>query len=839
MNKNLIHKFIIFSFASVLLFSCKEDLDLISSQDTLSDDRIRVTGSIKEENSVSSRGEKYIAKGNIDDGVYNLVYPTSSSYMSKVFADVTFGNSEDPTTGFVTYEKEGKIKDLKWDDIYFSSSTATSPFYLHNLDKSQIKTLSFSSSHEIIYYLKEDTKYIAAPLDSIHGTNDIIGGYLSSKKNATSLNFDMYHGLSLLRLHLRVFGADDEYFIDLSDAKIYISDIYTQLNELRFENFNGTFRTTAKPSSLKDDLVIVGKVNNEERTWNEECTHYDLENNVKKYTSYDFILPPQTLSTGPDRPRLVIEIPTENVTGKVSDKGKISKFSGPLPDLMFNSPISGDSEGLDSYATFQFLTGKRLTLTANLNSPDTELYFLPAQVEGWTSQREYLTLQQAGIYTLSDFQNLIFDYQKGYKNKLEQFGYIYTPATDIELDKEYEKNYVFQFWRNITLKKSNILNSMDLNYNDPEINFTFFFNGCTISIEEDNGEIIKLSGAEGQQTLYNLVTGNDTEFKYIKSTKDFTDMLAAMNIYDKATLGQYGIYDPFENTWDFDIKESFEIPIDDIFQKLNRTIFSKTYFLNLNDNIIKIKFPDNSILEIDKNNMNFLTRILEIRSFGIYSANDVELLKILYNNHYSYKKILSLFGEYSEDTDKWTFWLFRDITVDSQYVCGALRPDGDLKPDYSFKYSTWPKDDYNKTLTITSQYQTLAYKLESLYNSRNLYTIFSGKGEIQSASNKFENLVKAYQNKNDITLWLYGNYNVQDNCWNFIIDFFSVDYSDLKGCMIPNEEEGFLNFKFKFKSSFVVLNSPTNDSYYNYQRLTGEEGEQILYEMVTGTYKSN
>lgn len=803
--------------AIVWLTSCTDETGVETVVPDADDVAITVEATLDATTQTTPSRVSYLEEGIVDEGTYYLYFESNykGGMASWSRAKVTFGHPEAPTSGFAVKENaDGKVKELKWTEILNKSTLS---FMLTNVDAKYVSSYTTSSNDPTVTLNttgENISPYVMGPLDTVNGTNDLLGGQaVSPSYNAKVLKINLYHRMALARVNIKVYPADDNHIINLENAKVYITNLYPKVYRISAKTGSVNLYKQSNESPVNMEMVVPGEIK-----WHEIASVEDEENPYTIYSSVDFVLPPQTLLTGTSHPKLVVEIPMEDVTGSESHEGQIQTYSSDLPVVMFRDSEDESGDDLGAAFNLQFIAGNRLNITATINSPETELYFAPVKVESWVSKSSHnVSCDQAGIYTPDDFYKLIEKFQAEDYAGLEHFGY-----------RMADGRFVFQFWGNMTLEKELIEASMTA-----DIPFIFNFSGFRVTVD-DNGNEQELTGNFGQTELVGIVTGKTMAPRVIKSAEDFIKVLGYLEDGEPQNALEHGYYYDYSDTWEFEITERFTVDIADIFGKLNPENVQSTINFNFNGNEMTIKFGDNRLYVL--RHSGILNRFIRF-SPGIIDASDFNFLVDMYKHYYpAYPDILKMFGTKNPeiDDDPWEFTFLNSMTIPGDNIFMQMIPR-DGYPDYSIKTS-------NVTVTISSGEFTQAYNLNN--NSTNagyIYKFMSGTGAMTSYSN-LTSLTNYYSQNNPISMWQYGYFDSSANKWVFTLDFsYSssyLTYTNLFNKMIPDTSTGHEDFMFVItgNNSIRVSSVPSSTS-TTYIVLQGEEGAQTLYDIVTGVYE--
>lgn len=452
----------------------------------------------------SRAGEEgeYIDEGPVKNGIYYMTYlrAPQSNYDNYNVAEVDFHKNEEftPGIGMVTVTENGKTEGLKWDDV---GGGATPTFFLDNV-KPELATTG-STKTEIVFDLDKrgEIPYKAAIFDSIHGRNDLLWGSKVESRGTKTINFDLHHYMSRVKVHVTVDKTNEaeEGDLDISKATVEISSINQY--PLSFNRLDGSL----KLDSLNEDesnygdvystLTLVDKgngwiyPNNSDGTvdgdTSDDDTTGDSENgdaaDKKKevYITQDFVLPPQGLLTNERRPRLTIKL----------ENGRV--YSGILPHAM---EIYDENQKEVSFpATLYFLKEHILTIRTIITEEPPELKFMPVWVVEWVDKGEFsLEAHQAGIYTAQEFYSLIGYYNgaglddktdESNEYQLSRYGQ-FNMGSNVD-GQESKPQWNFDFFRSVTLDYDEIHGNM-VPVEGKKNDFTFNYNGYSVSINRKN-----------------------------------------------------------------------------------------------------------------------------------------------------------------------------------------------------------------------------------------------------------------------------------------------------------------------------------------------------------------
>ena len=367
----------------------------------------------------------YQASGKVSSGTYYLTYTARDK--AKAVAEAKFG---DPETG----EENGIVTLPSGDRLLwkFITDESVSTFCLDNVPKSgdgDGTTVTFGS---------DNNPFKAGLFDDDGGTNDLLWGTRDVSRNAENIHFDLHHNMSRVRVQVTVNRKNStEGALNLDDAEVKITSlIHTPRS---FNRLDGTLALGEDPDY--DDLVLADRTIG----WNNDLDK--SEGDTEMRTTYDFVLPPQTLSDE-NRPRLVITLADGSV------------YSGILPHAMeINSP-----EYKNPYpVALSFLKEHILTLRTEITEAPPSLSFMPVTVVEWIDRGSFtLEGHQAGIYTTKDFEDLLHWWDEYNEDQLARYGLL----------EDDGKKWMFSFWGPIDVKSADIKGKMKVT-GDTDYHFRF------------------------------------------------------------------------------------------------------------------------------------------------------------------------------------------------------------------------------------------------------------------------------------------------------------------------------------------------------------------------------
>lgn len=837
----------------LLAVSCRDD-DLMGGDDGHDPDVIRLSASLA--GNINTRNS-YIAEGDINSGTYLLLYPRpgSSSYVNH--ASVDFGAEEGPTTGFAYfYNAAGERKDLKWKHVYNEGATKQT-FRLCNVD-TNLYTIYADGHWEHLRFNKKDVvnPYVASPLDTINATNDLLYGEADGSRSTGKLMFnDMRHVMSLLKINIEVFTAQDGFQMNLDNAEVTITNISTELGAFDMRDpflfeYNTSTSTSANtggyqhyPSYYRNiqDVKLVDPqdpdinwaTNHPGKVSEKYEDHFD--NHV--YETMKWIVPPQSVPTksGYDWPYLEVRVPWEDATNSPGPQ-EYKIFRGRIPGVMFQYDEYGNLNSTPEFLSFK--GGHQINITAQINSPETDLTFAPVTIEAWISKGSYtITTQQAGIYSKTDFKNAARLFTAGHIDQLERYG-----SVDNDLCS-------LQIWGNLFLDQDEITGCMSSVAGNTDFTerFEFVFNGYTVTLTKKDpvtGEDVKvkeLDGAVGQQELYNLVTGRHVDdYKAINSPEDFLAALDFINAdpVNKEDLKVYGYFNNMDNTYSLDIRSNITLNIDDIFQKLPRKVLGyDILFVEDLNKTVTVNLAPGVTLEARETDIIDKLRQVVLKApiaNGFYDNESMIFMAECYNNYaYSYPDLLKLYGTVASD-GTWTFYhkassvASYQFTVMGDYLYASMMPGGpNNNPPYKYSYT-----GSNSDITFEGEYITVSGGNRGIST---WYNITSG----QSKTTDLATTASYYNSKSTQSLFNNCGY-FKDAMWHFPLDptYTSEDFNTLFGKMIVDYENKKWDYEITWEGDFTVTGVPLENGSDETEDITLSfpEDQKVLQSITNGTY---
>ena len=432
---------------------------------------INVSASIKGQ--TGTRG--YQEKGKILEGTFYLSYPISEEAYD--IATVNFYDG----TGFITVRSGG---DLTWQKVGGVSNDVA--FYLDNLSPDN------GDLSAMIIDLSGDTRYSAGLFDYVDGRNDLLWGSASVARQSTNiLSMQLIHCMAMVNVEITVDASDETSLgLDLSDATVEITNLIH--DPQAYDRHSGRLSLAENPElSAYQPLTFVSN-DHEQNGWKMIEEKIDGQEGKTKYTTRDYVLPPQDLLETVERPRLKIHVPTED--------GGIRTFSGVIPRAMTVVMQDGTSIPM----SLSFLRGHVLTLTVTMTPEKMELEFMPVTVVDWVYKGDYsLSGGEAGVFKSENFNRLLDAIaalkEAGVSGEdprvatyLQEFAY-----------KDRNGVWIFDIFANLTLEYDDIYGV----FAGVPIDYRFEFNGKTIIVEKD-GEPLELRDNTGAETFKAMLDGN-------------------------------------------------------------------------------------------------------------------------------------------------------------------------------------------------------------------------------------------------------------------------------------------------------------------------------------------
>lgn len=413
----------------------------------------------------------------ITEGLYYLSYPKPDPNNEYNVATVDFdefGNG----IGVITVPP---ASELRWLSV---GGGSTPTFYLDNVDPA----LNTETTDSVNIVFGAENPYVAGVFDGDFGSNDLLWGSKMESRNTGTINFDLHHNMSRVRVIIEVDNTDamNETRIDLSNATVKLTSI--NQTPISFNRLDGTLELNTDEESKAENYTPLTLISPDEtdRTWKE--TSESDDGNILTYTTKDFVLPPQSLLENTDRPKLEITLPNGDV------------YSGILPNAML--VLSETTGGLDYPVVLSFLKEYILTIHTVITQEPPSLSFMPVYVVQWVDKGTFdMEAHQAGIYTADEFYKMTQYYSAGNAYQLDRYGELH------EEDGE-EPHWTFVFFHSVMLDFNKIRGSMIPGTNGMK-DFNFEFTNYGISVY--NGDV-ETAVSVTPQELFNIVSNPNAPF---------------------------------------------------------------------------------------------------------------------------------------------------------------------------------------------------------------------------------------------------------------------------------------------------------------------------------------
>lgn len=328
----------------------------------------------------------------ITSGIYYMTYPNASDLNTYSVCTVNFHDGFGFTS---TWEN----KDLKWEEVgALTTSDTHTNFFLDN-----VAPPDENNPHATeIFFTESYHPFDAAVYDGDGGPNDLLwGSTLVDLYTSADISIGLHHNLSRVSVIVTVDNTlTGTQEIKFDQGSVKITNVIKK---------GKSFNRTNGRVSLGDDyealeLAVDGN-------W-KSVSKDETEPNISYYTTQNFVLPPQALSTGEMRPRLVLDVPQSD--------GTIRSYSGVIPRVMM---VDG------SPATMAFDPEKNLTLRVKISQDKLRIESIVAYVQDWVNKGSFVvSANSAGILSDKDFLDLLAVYQTGVYNDIRQFGYLDTSS---------------------------------------------------------------------------------------------------------------------------------------------------------------------------------------------------------------------------------------------------------------------------------------------------------------------------------------------------------------------------------------------------------------------------
>ena len=431
-------------------------------------DAIRIKASMADE--LATRG--VITSGDVKSGTFYIMFTRKSTSQFDI-EPVLFDKSVMDSQGYVP-------SGLQW------SLIKNNVFYMDNVPPainkgSDVENVVFGSDNPFVagmvvpdVEIEED--YVAS--------NDLLWGTETPPTNANAIAFNLHHAMSKLKVQVTVDNTNavgDQY--DLTNAEVTLSNIITK--PATYNRKNGNISLGDKPEYETITLVDMAEGGNG-LDWCETRVDSDDPENKVIYTTFDCIVPPQSLDAGEYRPKLTIKVKTKDYPD-----GKV--YSGYLPHSMELVEAGPQAAPM----TLSFLREHYLTIRAVISNEPPELILQPVWVYQWVDKGEYtVDGYQAGVYNEDDFMELIGYYDAGNDTQLRRFG-----------KKNANGSWTFNLFGNFELEESTISGSMRPDGVKPPYSF-FLDDFFTIYVVRQNGDKLEIKGSAGAKELYKITSGS-------------------------------------------------------------------------------------------------------------------------------------------------------------------------------------------------------------------------------------------------------------------------------------------------------------------------------------------
>ena len=407
----------------------------------------------------------YQESGKVTDGIYYLTYPLNSGDYNVANVNFNVAGST-PGVGMVIVPPDNK--ELKWIDV---GGGSTPTFYLDNVKAEYGSPAEPESATEIVF--NENNPFVAGVFNTEeeHPANDLLWGSSLVSHGVKTVNFDLHHYMSRVRVQITVDRENEKELgdLDLEGATVSISSLVHK--PYSYNRLNGTMSLGEEP--VYETLVMV---NDEELDWADaKDDNGDGLNDV--YTTLDFVLPPQGLLADESRPELKIELKNGYT------------YSGILPHAMEIVDEAHPSGGYP--VALYFLKEYILTIRTVITEEPPTLSFMPVKVVEWVDKGDFtIEAHQAGIYTAEEFRKLVNYYSSNNEYQLVRYGKLNA-----------ENRWVFDFFHSVTLDYDEIYGCM-AGRDKEQKEFSFSFNGYGVYVRRD-GKAEPTTADE----LYKIVNG--------------------------------------------------------------------------------------------------------------------------------------------------------------------------------------------------------------------------------------------------------------------------------------------------------------------------------------------
>ena len=445
-----------------LLSSCGENLE---SPASMNDEIIYISSSIARKTGTKS----YQESGKVEKGEFYLTYKSNTGEDQYAIGSVNFIDG----TGFVT---DPAGKELTWARVGYdaSGSLTSSTFFLDNVPPTA------GEQDNTVVSFDSWNPFVAGVFDDIDGDNDLLWGKASVERTENIVPIQLHHQMSIVRLEITVDNSKGTIPIDLQNATVGLTNlVHTPVS---YNRLTGDLDLGSAPKY--SDLIMRSP---EETDWN-SMAQSNGNQEILTYTTQDFVVPPQNLIEGENRPRLFISIPQ-------GEGNPPRYFSGLLPRAMVVETGENSSVGM----TLSFLKEHILTLRVTMNPDDLILEFMPVTVIEWVDKGTFLaTGAQAAIFSDVDLFNLIKAYNEGNKDNIFRYGF------------QNNGSWIFNIYSDLSLSFDDIFKKMPVNSSEGD--YMFRLNGQYISINLSDGRVLTLTDDNnGAEILKSILSGTYQE----------------------------------------------------------------------------------------------------------------------------------------------------------------------------------------------------------------------------------------------------------------------------------------------------------------------------------------
>ena len=390
----------------------------------------------------------YRESGDVVDGTYYLTYPAASG--ADALATVRFGQeTETPGMGIVMKESAA----LKWIDV----KQPTPTFFLDNVSPA---SSSGSDATEVVFS-DSYNPFKAGLFDQVNGNNDLLWGSTTATHGTKTVNFDLHHYMSRLRVEITVNHTNgyEEDNLDLIEKEATVSITNLIHTPLSYNRLDGSLAL----GNQYAELELVNTAINWEKTPGKDDAGSD-PSDKDVYITQDFVLPPQNLLEDENRPKLVIQLNNGTV------------YSGILPHAML--VVDETTNEITYPVALHFLKEHILTIRTTITEDPPELIFMPVTVVQWVDKGEFtVEAHQAGIYTATEFSRLISYYASNNEYQLIRYGKL------VQGQESADEKWEFVFFHSVTLDYDTIAGSMS-DRTKGQKDFYFTFNNYAVYVQK-------------------------------------------------------------------------------------------------------------------------------------------------------------------------------------------------------------------------------------------------------------------------------------------------------------------------------------------------------------------